>query len=153
MIASEPEMLRRVQCFSNRKGWTPDQWAWLCISAEHRRFYTELQELLRSLVPAFSSELCEVLRFQSDIMLQIDYDPREGKRVRYDYDFPSYFSGDDALDHRPVRVHFRDTAMGVNRQYPLEQGNHRSFAKAAVGESYPLVRIVADEEEYYAAVR
>jgi hypothetical protein len=31
--------------------------------------------------------------------------------------------------------------MGVNRQYPFEPGNARKFAKAAVGESYPLVRI------------
>jgi hypothetical protein len=38
-------------------------------------------------------------------------------------------------------VWFRDTSMGVNFQYPLERGQPRLFAKAAVGESYPMVRV------------
>ena len=140
MIASEPEMLQRVRQFGSRKGWTPDQWGWLCISAEHDRFYREFEKFLHPLVRSFSSELFELLRFQSDIMLHIDYDPELGKQVRYQYDFPAYFSGDGPLEARPVLVHFRDKALGVNHQYPLEKGNPRRFAKAAVGESYPLIR-------------
>ncbi|HLJ14274.1 MAG TPA: cobalamin-dependent protein [Bryobacteraceae bacterium] len=141
MVASNPQMVERVRVFGNRKGWTPDQWAWLCVSAEHDRFYRELDEFVHTLPLALGSDMPELLRYQDDVVLQLDYDPLVGKRRHYKFDFPAYFTGDQELCARPLWIHFRDTAMGVNRQYPLEKGNPRRFAKAAVGESYPLVRI------------
>jgi putative methyltransferase len=141
MVASRPSMLQRVRTFGRRRGWTADQWAWLCISLEQERFYTELQDFVDELGPVRENRIAELFRFQSDIMLNIGFDPQHGKHCEYEFDFPAYFGEGADLLRRPVRISFRDYAMGVNHQYPLVKGDAHRFAKAAVGESYPFVRI------------
>jgi hypothetical protein len=140
LVASDREMIARVSAFGMRRGWMPDQWAWLCIAAEYGRFGRELKDFVMRLVPC-GDEIADVLRYQHDIVLQLDYDPTVGKRCSYEYDFPEYFASDGQLNARSIVVWFRDVAMGANRQYPLEKGNARRFAKAAIGESYPMVRV------------
>jgi putative methyltransferase len=141
LVASRPSMLQRISTFGTRRGWTPDQWAWLCISLEQNRFSTELRDFVRELGAAGENCVSELLRFQNDIMLNIGFDPGQGKHCEYQFDFPSYFVDGADLLRRPVRISFLDSAMGVNHQYPLVRGDAHRFAKAAVGESYPFVRI------------
>jgi 2-(S-pantetheinyl)-carbapenam-3-carboxylate methyltransferase len=140
LVASDHEMVARVSAFGRRRGWMPDQWGWLCIAAEYARFERELEDFVRRLV-CCGDEMSDVLRYQADIVLQLDYDPTAGKQCVYEYDFPEYFGGGAELIARPIAIWFRDVAMGATRQYPLEKGNTRRFAKAAIGESYPMVRV------------
>jgi 2-(S-pantetheinyl)-carbapenam-3-carboxylate methyltransferase len=140
MIASRPAMLDRIRAFGNRRGWTPDQWAWLAIALDRPRFYRELQLFLESIAIQANRELSAVLAYQSDIVLDLSFDPRQGKRCDYEFDLPAYFAGGELVPN-PVCIWYRDTHMGVNRQYPLVANDPRRFAKAAVGESYPFVRI------------
>ena len=78
MVASNEKMAGRVREYGNRKGWTPDQWAWLCISAEHDRFYDQLAEFVRLLNLPCGDEISELLKFQRDIILRLNYDPQRG---------------------------------------------------------------------------
>ena len=110
------------------------------MAAEYRRFGDDLADFVERLVSC-GDEVGDVLRYQADVMLQLDYDPAAGKECRYDHDLAAYFSGDGDLVEGPIVVRFRDVAMGANRQYPLEKGNARRFAKAAIGQSYPMVRV------------
>jgi putative methyltransferase len=73
-------------------------------------------------------------------MIRPGYDPAVGKTGEYAFDLPAYFRG-EPLRRVPVRVHFRDTALGPGGRYPLVPGDLKAFAKAAVGPSYPVSRI------------
>jgi putative methyltransferase len=139
-VASQPDMIAEIERFGRRKGWTPSDWAWLCLASDHERFFEELEDDLTRLGLPLGEEFDELLRYQSEVMLQLDYDPAVGKTCRYDWDFPAYFKG-APLSCRPVEVHYADTHMGVNRQYPIRPCDSVSFAKAAIGESYPFSRI------------
>lgn len=141
LVYSQPDMVNDLLPYGRRRGWTPDNWGWLSIASNHDQFFSELGEFLRSFELLPGTEIDDLLRYQSDIILQPDYDPVKGKTCCYRYDFPGYFSGGGELRAQPVIIRFRDTHMGVNYQYPIEAGNQRRFAKAAIGESYPFVRI------------
>jgi putative methyltransferase len=141
MVASQPAMIERIRAFGNRRGWTADQWAWLAIATEHGRFYSDLNRFVSEMELALREEWSQLLRFQTEMMLKIDYNPDESETHHYDFDFPAYFASNSSLEKRSIHLRFRDCQMGVNHQYPLEAGNWRRFAKAAVGESYPFVRI------------
>jgi len=140
-VASQADMVAEIERFGRRKGWTPADWAWLCLASDHERLFEELEADLTHLGLSLGGEFEELLRYQSDVMLHLDYDPAVGKMRRYDWDFPAYFKSGGALLRRPVEVHFGDTHMGVNRQYALQRSDPVSFAKAAIGESYPFSRI------------
>jgi putative methyltransferase len=117
-----------------------DNWGWLYIATRQEDFYKQIEEFVGSLGLSLTDEMSDLFHYQSDLMLKLDYDPRQGKIGQYAYNFPKYFAG-GPLEAEPIRIHFRDTHMGVNRQYPLEKWNPHSFARAAIGESYPFVRI------------
>ncbi len=141
LIYSQRDMYEKLLPFGKRRGWTPDNWGWLCIALEHGRFFSELGEFLNSLDISLGEEIEDLSRFQNDIILQLNYDPKRGKTCHYDYDFPGYFHGKDELTRRPVTIHFCDTHLGSNYQYEIEFEDPRKFAKAAIGVSYPFVRV------------
>jgi putative methyltransferase len=141
LVASQPKMIERLDRYGHRRGWTPDNWGWLCIAIEQDRFFDEIANFVRTLPLIATDELSEVLRYQSDIMLRESYDPKVGKTCSYRYDFPTYFTGSSSLEENRTVIRFRDTHLGVNRQYPLVRDDPKCFAKAAIGESYPFVRI------------
>ncbi|MDY7092780.1 MAG: cobalamin-dependent protein [Acidobacteriota bacterium] len=149
LIASQPQLVEKLSAYGRRRGWTPDDWGWLCLAARHGELYDQLAEFIEHLGTKHGfeagEELEQVLRYQREIMLQPDYDPEAGREVHYDYDFPAYLTGDPAggeeLAARPVTIRYRDRHMGVNRQYEIRPGDLKQFAKAAIGESYPFVRI------------
>jgi putative methyltransferase len=141
LVASQPSMMQQLQVYGRRRGWAVDDWGWLCIASHHEQFYHELEECLVAMGLRGGDDVSELLRYQSDIMLRVEFDPQRGKSCSYEFDFPAYFSSSEPLHRRSVTIDFRDTHMGVDRQYPLEAGNPERFAKAAIGESYPFVRI------------
>jgi putative methyltransferase len=131
MSASPPEALPMLQA---RGGLVmPVHWAWICMNARFEAFFEELTQFLGTLGLELGSELPEILRFQRDIMLRSDYDPAPGKTAAYRLDVASYFSGGGALEERPIRIQFRDQAMGLGGEFPLEKGNLDKFLDAALG--------------------
>jgi putative methyltransferase len=140
LVASQPDMVEAMQPYGRRRGWAADEWAWLRLSEERDRLYEELAEHVRPLAADDGDALDDVLRFQSEIVLAPDYDPRRGKRCEFRFDLPAYFEG-TPLRRVDTVVELLDERMGVNRQYPLVASDLRRFAKAAVGESYPFSRI------------
>jgi putative methyltransferase len=150
LVASQPDMAGDLACYGNRRGWTVDHWGWLSIASRFSRFYRDLDGFLRTLgltgddadhgAAEPADALVNVLRFQRDVMIRPGYDPAVGKTGEYAFDLPAYFRG-EPLRRVPVRVHFRDTALGPGGRYPLVPGDLKAFAKAAVGPSYPVSRI------------
>jgi len=140
VIASQPSLTDCVSQFGRRTGWRPDQWAWLCIAAELDSFYSELEAPLRSLGVFNVVGGKELLAFQKDIILRPEFDPDVGKIVRYSFDFPRFFGGGDLISD-PVEIEYLDTHMGSNHQFPLRKDDLLAFASAAVGMSYPFIRV------------
>ena len=129
---SSPAALSMLSMW-HRKVLAPNDWAWICLTAQPKTFYRQLQAFLDTLDISFGEEMADVLRFQQDIMLYLNYDPTTGKICDYAYDFPSYFREDAPLQQRPTRIHYQDTHMGSASQFPLERGNVPKFLDAAVG--------------------
>jgi putative methyltransferase len=146
LVASQPDMATDLARYGVRRGWTVDHWGWLRLATDFTRFYAELPAYLGTLglpVTGGSDQarvLAQVLRYQRDIVIRPDYDPRLGKTCSYDVDLPAYFRGEPLRDGA-VRVEFLDTTMGANGRYPLVPGDLKAFANAAVGPSYPISRI------------
>jgi putative methyltransferase len=139
LIESQPNLLQRVERCGSSIAWTPDKWGWMCVAQRLDHFYSEIEASLQNMVGEIDEELEEVSRFQEDIILSVDYDPQVGKLRRYSYDLPKYFQG-YSLIHCPISIQYRDTHMGINGQYPLERGHLQRYAKAAVGDIFPIVR-------------
>ncbi len=140
-IASQPDMARTLAPFGLRYSWRPDQWAWLRIIPQLDEFYAELVEFVADLTgEAPDAEFLDCLRYQQDAILRPEYDPGEGKRCAYGFDWPGYFTG-RPLVRRRTSIHYRDSRMGFDERYPLVRNHLAAFASAAVGESYPFLRI------------
>jgi putative methyltransferase len=146
LVASQPDMAADLTQYGSRRGWTVDHWGWLRLASSFTRFYAELRAYLETLDLPMTGDgdtakvLADVLRYQQDIMIRPDYDPQVGKTGQYRFDLPTYFRGEPLWDV-PVRVYFRDTALGADGRYPLVPGDLKAFARAAVGPSYPISRI------------
>lgn len=142
LVASQPDMAADLARYGTRRGWTVDHWGWLRLATEFDRFCAELPGYVQSFgVPEDGDPaLGAVLRYQRDVMLRPEYDPATGKTCQYAFDLPAYFRS-EPLRPAPIRVWFRDTAMGAGDRYPLVAGDLKAFAKAAVGPSYPISRI------------
>ena len=134
LSTTSPEALELLTARRGMVG--PTDWAWLCIAARIDQFYAELAVFLETLGLTYGAELPAVQRFQQDLLLCLDYDPRVGKLCRYAYDFPAYFRDGAPLAPRPVLVHFRDIHMGAAGQFPLERGNVEKFVPAAIGSGW-----------------
>jgi len=143
LVASQPDMVTDLTRFGRRRGWTVVDWAWLCLAAHADDFFADLATFVAALDLRPGRELADVLRFQSDVVLRLDYDARTGKECRYGHDLVSYFRGGcrQPVAAVPIAVTYRDERMGVNRQYPLVADDDVAFARAALGDSYPFSRI------------
>jgi len=141
IISSQTELASKIARYGRRRGWSVSDWCWLQLSERIDDFYGELAEWLPTINVPLDELTKELLAYQKAIMLQPDYSPSIGKWAAFKYDFVTYFQSEAEPVRQQLTIHWRDTHMGVNHQYPLRTNDLVAFAKAAVGESYPYVRI------------
>jgi len=139
LVASVPYLAQEMRPFGDRRGWTPADCCWLYAAVRRSAFYDELAPFVAG--RASGEEIAALLRYQNDVMLAPEYDPALGKTSLYPYDFPAYFADAGPLRRRSVEVARRDRLMGINRDCELKRGDLAAFARAAVGESYPIARV------------
>lgn len=150
LIFNRKKLYSRLMQFGKRRGWTVANYCWLYIADRLDSFYTELIDYVYSITPVTLSKnlLGALIAYQKERMLQVDYDPDKGKRVSYEFDFISYFDSDyepedGAFYPEPdeIEIVYKDRYMGINDLYPIVKGDKPRFAKAAIGMSFPIVRV------------
>jgi putative methyltransferase len=147
LIYSQKHLYERISEYGQRKGWTVSNYCWLFLASHINNFYYEIELYLESLNTGIDKELLkDLIQFQKQVMLRIDYDPNRGKTLQCQYDFPAYFASNGIKSTRgpdkcKVTIKFRDKYMGINNQYKLQPFNKPKFAKAAVGLNFPIVRV------------
>jgi len=137
-VLTQPDMAAFLSRYNpRRRGWALWTYVWMVLSEIKPEFYEAVGNFLESRGIGIDEELGDLLRYQQEIMLDIDYDPAAGKTVEYERDWFGYFFEQKALAPAPVRLRYTDERMGVSFRYPLTRGNPNHFVNAALGLSYP----------------
>jgi putative methyltransferase len=135
---TQPDMAQFLASFNpDRKGWQLWIYIWLWISEHKKEFYLLVTQFLKDQGNDITPELTDLIKYQEEIMLSLDYDPGTGKVVSYDYNWDDYFMKAHPLKKELVHLHYHDTHMGASFQYDLEKNNQKKFVTAAIGFSYP----------------
>lgn len=112
---------------------------WLCISEQRDLFYSEMLEFLKQY--QFSSEEIEdLIKFQNEIIIEYEYDPRVGKVKIFKYDWFEYFRDGGSLKKVPCRIEFEDQFIGRAR-VPLKAKDPQSYFHVAGGYQFHFQKI------------
>jgi putative methyltransferase len=137
-ILTQPDMMAFLNGYNpDRKGWPLWSYIWLSISEKIDCFYTAVQQHLEDQGVIFNEKMNDLMRYQKDLMITLDYDPQRGKHVMYDHDWHEFFFNNEPLRQKPVSYHYRDKKMGTSFRYELVKNNRKQFVTAAIGYSYP----------------
>ncbi len=150
LIFNRKNLLNRISEYGKRRGWTVSNYVWLYVADRIDDFYEEIIQYMYTITPlSISKDLIQnLIKYQKERMLQLNYDPEQGKSVSYPYDFISYFEEDFDSEFGPlfpeqneIDIFYQDKFMGINDLFPIIKGDKPRFAKAAIGMSFPTVRV------------
>jgi hypothetical protein len=123
-----------------RTGWHLWTYLWLAIGEAGDAFYGALRKFLDRERVRIDKKLDDLLRYQHEIMLTVDFDPTRGKEVTYQYNWFDHFFHNTPLVETQTALRYTDTHMGITNRYPLEKNNRLRFVNAAIGISYPYTK-------------
>jgi hypothetical protein len=123
-----------------RKGWHLWTYLWLSIGETRDDFYATLREFLIQEGIRVDKKIEDLLRYQQELMLSLDYDPARGKDVTYQFNWFDYFFNDSPLQEVQTTLRYTDTHMGITNRYQMEKDNRFKFVNAAIGISYPYTK-------------
>jgi putative methyltransferase len=117
-------------------GFGPDQYVQLSICANAAEFYRDVHAVLMSLRPDLADDavVLEALRFQQDIISDLDHDPVAAKQRTYNHNWYDYFFGQRALAAAPTRLSFLDEMFESHRE--SEPSTTRRLVLARIGTSW-----------------
>ncbi len=105
---------------------------WIWINSRIEEAYAEIKSIISiNFSEYFDDCLIDLLRFQQDTMITIEYDGK-GLTKEYEYDWYNYFFNKAPLNHRNINISFNDTGLGPNN-VPFISGNPRVFLEATLG--------------------
>ena len=140
-ILSQPDMMAFLSSYNpKRKGWHLWTYLWLSIAEARDDFYADLLEFLTREGIRIDKKLTDLLKYQKELMLAMDYDPATGKQVTYQFNWFDYFFNGRPLCEKPTTLRYTDTRMGITNRYPIEKNNRQKFVNAAIGISYPYTK-------------
>lgn len=137
-VLTQPDMVDFLNRYNpRRKGWALWTYIWLALSEIKDDFYKAVQDFFTGCGIPIKKQLADLLCYQQEIMLDVGYDPAQGKTVEYRYDWFGYFFERNPLSATPIRLRYTDEQMGVSFRYPLAANDPACFVNAAIGLSYP----------------
>ena len=137
-VLTQPDMAGFLGTFNpKRKGWQLWTYIWLWISMNTDGFYMELFNFIKDQGVIMNETIEDLMQYQKEIMLALDYDPLSGKEVHYKFNWFDYFYNDQILKKEPTILKYNDKRMGASYQYGLEKNDKKKFITAAIGFSYP----------------
>jgi putative methyltransferase len=140
-ILTQPDMSAFLATYNpKRTGWHLWTYLWLAIGEAGDAFYGALRKFLDRERVRIDKKLDDLLRYQHEIMLTVDFDPTRGKEVTYQYNWFDHFFHNTPLVETQTALRYTDTHMGITNRYPLEKNNRLRFVNAAIGISYPYTK-------------
>lgn len=91
------------------------------------KFMAELEFFLKNLDPDFPDEL---IRFQKDLWILPDYEPKEVQNFQYQWNWSEYLSRGEELERRPTTVSYRPRKSWLEAGYQQGQESWESYALA-----------------------
>ena len=123
-----------------RKGWRLYVYLWLSISEAIEDFYGQLKGFIKEQGIELDDKIVDLLKYQKEIMITLNYDPEAGKRVSYRYNWFGYFFTNEKLDRGTKNLHYRDSRMGPGHRYKIVKNEKHAFLVATNGYAYPYSR-------------
>lgn len=140
-ILEQPDIMAFLNTYNPmRKGWRLYVYLWLTISEEIGGFYEQMGRFLIGRGISLDRKIRDLLQYQQDIMITLDYDPEEGKTVSYKYNWFGYFFNNERPVQSPFTLHYADTHMGPGHRYELVKNDKLKFLIATNGYAYPYSR-------------
>jgi putative methyltransferase len=137
-LLTQPDMIDFLSGYNpNRKGWQIWTYLWLWIAENAEEFYDSLEMFLDEAGICVDDTLQDLLTYQREIMINLDYDPDTGKQVGYDHNWFGYFVHGEPLESRKEHLLYADRCMGVSGRFELKKQDRLAFTRAAIGISYP----------------
>jgi putative methyltransferase len=140
-ILNQPDIMEFLHTHNPaRKGWRLYVYLWLSVSEEIESFYEHLQIYLRGQGVSLDKKIRDLLKYQQDIMITLDYDPKMGKTVSYEFNWFGHFFKKKKLTGTANTLHYADTHMGPGHRYELVKNDRCKFLVATNGYAYPYSR-------------
>mgnify|MGYP001825904535 CR=1 FL=1 len=137
-LLSQPDMVAFLDSYNpKRKGWPIWTFLWLSLSEAIDAFYRDVTRYLETQGISMDAMLADLIRYQQEIMLTLEYDPERGKEVQYAYNWFEHFFTDTPLKEIKTALKYQDKRMGISHRYAIQKGDRISFVRAAIGMSYP----------------
>ena len=137
-LLTQPDIMVFLDSYNpRRKGWQLWTYLWLWL-AEHRDdFYRAVRDFLLHIGADMDAVLEDLLVYQHELMITLDYDPDAGKTGTYSHNWHAYFFDGAPLAEKATRLRYTDRLMGVSHRFALVPGDRLAFTRAAIGISYP----------------
>jgi putative methyltransferase len=137
-LLTQPDIMAFLNSYNpGRKGWQPWTYIWLSISEKIGAFYQELLAFLNQQGLWPDEKILDLIQYQQEIMITLDYNPKRGKTVRCKFNWFGYFFENEKLRKKSTTLHYADIHMGTSHRYQLAKNNKKNFLNAAIGISYP----------------
>ncbi|MCF8104488.1 MAG: radical SAM protein [Desulfohalobiaceae bacterium] len=137
-LLTQPDMMAFLCGYNpKRKAWQIWTYLWLWIAEHADDFYESLAEFLVDANISRDPAIRDLLAYQKELMISLDFDPDQGKRVGYAHNWFGYFFLGEKLDKREEHLLYADRFMGVSNRFALKGNDHLAFTRAAIGISYP----------------
>ena len=101
---------------------------WLMMNENLDDFFNDIIKHLKC-----DKQLLDVIQFQKDIILTIDYDPDVGKITEYDYNWHEYFFEHKELEEKYIVIRFSDRTKGYGIKHKIKKGDYKKFINAGLG--------------------
>jgi len=117
------------------------QFIWTVVAQHITEFYKCIETYLKKYHTIADSDLLnDLVSFQKDIMINIDYDCDKGKIKNYKFNWYDYFYNEKQLLKQKQKVHYFDTHIGtLSERIPLKDPS-LYMKYAAGGRSYFVQR-------------
>ena len=140
-LLTQPDIMEFLRSYNpQRKGWQPWTYLWLSLSESMDALYENVCIFLNQHGIASDNMLMDLIQYQKDIIIQLNYDPISGKQVTYQWNWFDYFFENKKLQEGVYTIRYTDTHTGPSHRYPLEKNNKKKFLDAAMGISYPYTK-------------
>ena len=140
-LLTQPDIMEFLRSYNpQRKGWQPWTYLWLSLSESIDAFYENVCIFLNQYGIVSDKILTDMVQYQKDIIIQLNYDPISGKKVTYQWNWFDYFFENKKLQEGIYTIRYTDTHTGPSHRYPLGKNNKKKFLDAAMGISYPYTK-------------
>lgn len=113
---------------------------WLCIAQERKLFFEQMKTCLNDIFSIDSNILADLLHFQSEMIMEFEYDPQAGKKIETQFNWYDYFFNEGQLKNEGQVITVNDKVIG-RFKFPLKKCDPQSYFYVAGGYQFHFQKI------------